>query len=256
MAKNALPSRWRGRGIRTERLCCVGLVLFSLGWVPSATAAVDTQVVPGWAGYVIRAGADSFAEVSGRWVQPRVVCNRPGSAAAFWIGLGGATRQSRALEQVGISADCSGRAELSYSAWYQLWPGRPVELPVAVQAGDVIDAAVAVDGATVTITLRNVSTGAAVRKDVVMWEPETDSAEWIVEAPAMCFATCTLLPLATFGRVIFTEASAKVGGHTGTISDSRWTPSRFKMGIRKGRTLATPSPLVADGSSFAVAHSQ
>jgi hypothetical protein len=240
------------------RLCSVGLaLLISFGWASSATgAAVDTQVAPGWAGYVARAGADPFAEARGRWVQPRVICNRPGSAAAFWVGLGGATRQSRALEQVGVSADCSGRAALSFSAWYQLWPAPAVELPVVVQPGDVIDAAVAVNGVTVTISLRNVSTGVAVTKDLVMWEPETDSAEWIVEAPAMCFATCTLLPLATFARVTFSETSATLGAHTGTISDSRWTQSRFKMGAPRGRSLATPSPLAKGGSSFAVTRSR
>jgi len=176
--------------------------------------------------------------------------------AAFWIGLGGATRHSRALEQVGTAADCSDRAELSYSAWYQLWPAPAVELPVAVQAGNIIDAAVAVSGTDVTISLRNVSTGAAVTKDIVMWGPETDSAEWIVEAPAMCFEKCTLLPLATFGRVTFTETSATLGAHTGAISDSRWVPFRLTMGVRNGRTLAAPSRLVAGGSSFAVMRSR
>src|SRR6478736_2183585 len=145
----------------------------------ASSAGVGVQVTPGWAGYLVRAAAGSFSEVRGRWVQPPVVCNRPGSAAAFWIGLGGATRQSHALEQVGTSADCSSRAELSYSAWYQLWPGPVVELPIAVSAGDVIESALAVSGATVSISLRNVSTGTAVNQDIWMWAPQTDSAEWI-----------------------------------------------------------------------------
>jgi hypothetical protein len=219
---------------------------------------MDIQVARGWAGYVVRPGADSFGGVHGRWVQPRVVCNRPGSAAAFWIGLGGAKRQSqsRSLEQVGTSADCSDRAESSYSASYQLWPARAVELPVGVRPGDLIDAAVSVNGAAVTIALRNLSTGAAVAKEIVMWEPETDSAEWIVEAPAMCFAKCTLLPLATFASVTFTETAATLGAHTGTISDPFWAPSRVAMGVRKGRTLAKPSPLLERGSSFTVLRSR
>jgi len=238
-------------------MACVGLtLLISSGWTASTTnAALDNQVVQGWAGYVVRAGADSFTAAHGRWVQPRVVCNRPGSAAAFWIGLGGATRYSRALEQVGTSADCSDRDQLSFSAWYQLWPAPAVELPVAVRPGDLLDGAVSVDGAAVTIVLRNLSTGAAVTREIVMWAPETDSAEWIVEAPAMCFARCTLLPLATFPSVTFTETTATLGIHTGMIADSRWIQSRFTMGISKGRTLATPSSLLEGGSSFKVVRS-
>jgi len=240
-----------------RRICGLTLVLLLLlmGWAPSA-GADDTQVTDGWAGYVVRAGAFSFAQVHARWAEPRVVCNRPGSAAAFWVGLGGAGRESRALEQVGTSADCSSRAQVSYSAWYQLWPAQAVELPLAVRRGDVVDAAVKVDGTTVTIALRNLSTGAATRRATVMWEPETDSAEWIAEAPAMCFATCTLLPLATFGRVTFTKASATFGAHTGTIDDARWSTSRFTIGSATTRAVATPSALAEGGSSFAVLRSR
>lgn len=210
------------------------------------------QITPGWAGYVARTGADSFSEVRGRWVQPRVICNRPGSAAAFWIGLGGAARESLSLEQVGTSADCSARANLSYSAWYQLWPGRVVELPISVRAGDMIEAALAVTGGTVSISLRDVSTGLTVTETREMFEPETDSAEWIVEAPAMCFVTCSLLPLATFDRITFTDTYATADAHTGTISDANWASSRIKMGVPRGRTFATPSPLFDGGSSFQV----
>jgi hypothetical protein len=245
-------------GIRTKLLCCVGLTLLLPpgSASPTTNATMESQVVPGWAGYAVRAGAESFDGVHGRWVQPRVICNRPGSAAAFWIGLGGARRQSRALEQVGTSVDCSDLAEASYSAWYQLWPARAVELPITVRSGDHLDAAVSVNGAVVTIALQNLSTGAAVTKDIVTWAPESDSAEWIVEAPAMCFAICTLVPLATFGSVTFTETVATLKAHTGSISDPLWTPSRFTMGVRRVRPRATTSPLVQRGLSFTVLRSQ
>jgi hypothetical protein len=246
-------------GLRRRRwMASVGLVLLvSAGMTASTTnAASGVQVVRGWAGYVVRAGSGSFDGVHGRWVQPRVVCNRPGSSAAFWIGLGGATRHSRALEQVGTSADCSDRAQLSYSAWYQLWPARAVELPVAVRAGDLLDAAVSVDGGVVTVALRNVSTGAAVTKEIVMWEPETDSAEWIVEAPALCLASCALLPLATFRSVTFTDTAATLSTYTGMIGDPRWTRSRFTIGVPRGRMLARASSLLEGGSSFRVVRSR
>lgn len=253
----------RCRRARSERvLSAIGIALL-LVLVSTQTAASQpldgrrlgagaAWVTRGWAGYLVRTGADSFAEVEGTWVQPHVVCNRPGSSAAFWVGLGGANRNSDALEQIGTSADCSERALLSHLAWYQLFPAPPVELPLAVRPGDTISARVAVSARTVTLALRNVSTGAGFSTELWMRLPETDSAEWIVEAPSMCFRTCAQLPLADFDRVAFTETSTTVGAHTGTIRDSAWASKRLKMAMRNGKTTAVPTSLSGDGSSFAV----
>jgi hypothetical protein len=240
-------------------------LLLVLMWTQTAASRpldgkrLDTgaaSVTRGWAGYVVRAGRDSFAEVQGSWVQPQVVCNRPGSSVAFWVGLGGANRNSDALEQIGTSADCSAGALLSHSAWYQLFPAPPVELPVAIRPGDTISARVAVSARTVSVALRNVSTGAAFSSELWMRSPETDSAEWIVEAPSMCFRTCAQLPLAAFDRVAFAETSTTVGAHTGAISDSAWVSERLKMAVRVGKTLAAPSSLSGNGSSFVVRYSR
>jgi hypothetical protein len=212
--------------------------------------ATQATITPGWAGYLVGTGSDSFAEVEGSWVVPHVVCNQPGSSAAFWVGLGGASRTSNALEQIGTSADCSERALPSHSAWYQLFPASPVELPLAVRPGDTISAKVAVNASTVTLALRNLSTGTSFSTHLSMRSPETDSAEWIVEAPSMCFRTCAQLPLTAFDRVAFTNTSTTVGAHTGTIRDSAWASK--PLAIRDRKTSAVPSSLSGTGSSFAV----
>src|SRR5438067_4289968 len=137
-----------------------GLVLVS-GSAQARAREPRAAVTNGWAGYVVRTGAASFAEVGGSWVQPRVVCNRPGSSVAFWLGLGGATSDSQALEQVGTSADCSQRALVSYSGWYQLFPAPPVELPLTIRPGDKLAATVAVAASAVTVELRDFTTGAS-----------------------------------------------------------------------------------------------
>ena len=53
-----------------------------------------------------------------------------------------------------------------------------------------------------------------------MSNPDISSAEWIAEAPSTCsqgLSSCTPLPLADFGTVQFTSASATTtDGHTGT----------------------------------------
>lgn len=174
-----------------------------------ASERIDAAwVTRGWAGYVVRS-AGRMTEVRGMWVQPRVVCNRPGSSISIWVGIGGASRESRTLEQIGTAADCDGDGRLFTSVWYELFPAPPVDVPVAVRAGDTVRASVTVWGAAVVVSLTNVSTGASfsTRRVVRRPVPDTDSAEWIVEAPGACFVTCAGLPLADFNRVQFRDAA-------------------------------------------------
>jgi len=230
----------------------VGLLLVSISAQATPNEAEPASVTHGWAGYVVRTHGGSFEEVKGSWVQPKVICNRPGSSVGFWVGLGGADADSEALEQVGTSADCSGSAFVSHSAWYQLFPAPPVELSMTIRPGDSIAAEVAVSGRTVTLALRNLSTGSSFSTERWMRSPETDSAEWIVEAPSACFVTCLQLPLADFDRVHFTNSFATAGAQTGTIENPAWSRRRLEMGMRRGSLIAAPMTLSADGSTFDV----
>jgi hypothetical protein len=249
------PARGSIAGSMKKRLSvtvAVGLLLVSISASATQGEAEPAWVTRGWAGYVVRTHAGSFERVKGSWAQPKIVCNRPGSSAAFWVGLGGASANSAALEQVGTSADCSGSALAAYSAWYQLFPAPAVELPLSVRPGDTIAAEVAVSGRTVTVELRNLSTGSSFSAERWMRSPETDSAEWSVEAPSTCFVMCEQLPLADFGRVRFTNSFATVGAQTGTIRNPAWSRQRLEMGMRRGRLDAVPMTLSVDGSSFEV----
>jgi Peptidase A4 family len=211
------------------------------------------RVTRGWAGYVVRGAGTSFDQATASWTQPRVVCNRPGSSVAIWTGLGGARAGSRALEQVGTSADCSDRGLVSHSAWYQLFPAPPVDLPVAVQPGDMVQVSITVASRLVLVEFTNVSTGVTFSTEVSMrGEAETDSAEWIVEAPAACFTTCEQLPLADFGKVTFTDASTRVETHMGAIDDPAWSRVRLKMAPYRRWPLAAATRLSGGGSSFSV----
>ena len=207
-----------------------------------------------WAGYVAIPRAGAFTAVQATWVQPRIRCDRPESSVAFWIGLGGATRHARGLEQIGTSADCSDTLMPSYSAWSELIPApaRPVELPISVAPGDTITAQVAASDTTVTFTLRNVTTDEAFATEVPARLLDLSSAEWIVEAPSLCFQRCTTLPLAKFGNLTFTSATARTEGHMGTIKDSAWMHHRIKLITTREQPAALPSVLSADGRSFSV----
>jgi hypothetical protein len=227
----------------------VAIVLGVLLVALPARASEDADpvwVTPGWAGYVLQSSR-SFTGIRGTWKQPRVTCNRPGSSVSLWVGLGGGRRGSRSIEQLGTSADCDGLGTLSTATWYELFPSPPVDIPVPVRAGDVVSAAVEVTGQTVTLALTNVSTGASFSVRRRMRAPETDSAEWITEAPAACLPACTSLPLADFSTVRFRQGWARIDGHSGEIGDRAWRRLRLRMGALAGAT-----PLSGGGSSFAV----
>ena len=224
-----------------------------LGALPAqATERADpVWRTSGWAGYVVRNAAGSFTAVRASWTEAHVVCNRLDSSMSTWVGLGGTRTSSTALEQIGTSADCDGRGTLSHSAWYQLYPSPPVAVPVTVRAGDVVRSSVTVNGATVTLALTNVRTGTSFSVRRLGRWIETDSAEWIVEAPAACFATCVSLPLPDFGRVRFVDAWTSTEDHAGPIGDGTWT--RLRLEFAAGRRSARASALSDRGSSFAVA---
>jgi hypothetical protein len=170
---------------------------------------------------------------------------------------------------VGTEADCSSGAAASQFAWYELVPAAPVKLDLAIHAGDHVSANVAVSGSSVTLALSDHTTGASATKTLQMDNPDTSSAEWIAEAPSSCDGSgnCQPLPLANFGTVSFTDASATANGHTGTISDTNWNANPVQLsatgagGGYVGAGLAAdqasagaaPSSLSTDGAAFSVA---
>jgi hypothetical protein len=241
----------------------------------SAETAGDAQVSANWAGYA--ASGTQFSKVSGSWVQPTASCDSGSGDAAFWVGIGGATGESQALEQAGTEADCSNGGSPTYTAWYELVPAAPVTTDLAVKPGDTISTTVGVDGNQVSISMTNKTTGKSFNKTLAMDNPDTSSAEWIAEAPSACqgsaLGDCQTLPLADFGTVSFADASATAGGHSGPISDPQWSAQAMQLapggtggrgggefaGIGSGDAAGTssasavPSTLAASGSAFSVA---
>jgi hypothetical protein len=216
-----------------------------------------------WAGYAASAAdgspAVSFSSVSGAWRQPATMCTvGTPTFSAFWVGLGGFSGTSQALEQVGSQANCSASGRVTYSVWYELVPAAPVTIKLPIKAGDGIAASVAVSTTSVTIRITNVTQKKKTfQRRLIMASPTPDvsSAEWVAEAPSACAPAghCTVLPLANFGGVTFVVGKATGSGHAGTISDPAWSATAITLGDPdSGSTNATPTPLSADGSSFGV----
>jgi hypothetical protein len=205
------------------------------GTVGQSSAA--TAFRSNWAGYAVT--GTTFKSVSGTWIQPTANCSSTTgqtTASAFWVGLGGDSDTSSALEQTGTEADCLANGTTRYTAWYELVPASSVRISLRVSAGDTMAASVRVEGSKVTVRLRNLTSGKSFTRTLRMAAPDTASAEWIAEAPSAVTGRGTMvLPLTDFGTVRFTNATATSStGHTGTIGDSAWTASRILLEAGSG----------------------
>lgn len=237
----------------------------SLGLRQGLEAGLGTTTSTNWAGYAIT-NRKPFTSATGRWVQPAVSCADLSSTySAFWVGLGGFSSQSFAVEQTGTLANCSSGSP-HYSAWYELYPAAPVTLRLTVRPGDKLSATVSVSKKTVVIRLKNVTTDKLITKKLHMSRPDTGSAEWVTEAPSGCDSAgnCTTLPLANFGTVAFSHSTANVSGHRGRISDPVWSATAIELhGDLNDPTNpsgagadAIPGAIGPDGGSFAVTWQQ
>jgi hypothetical protein len=206
-----------------------------------------------WAGYAV--SGTTFTKVQGSWVQPKATCPSKTAVqyAAFWVGIDGLSSADHTIEQIGTDSDCSkGKAE--YYAWFEMVPRAVVVLTSGypVSPGDTISAEVSGSGKNFTLQIEGT------RGSTVLWHystkqsatklPKASSAEWIVEDP--CTATkCTIGPLADFGSVAFTNATA----NGLAISSSSFTSTKLTMTTKNSAvTKATPSALASSGSAFEV----
>ncbi len=250
-------------------LSVTAAVALACGALAAAAGAAAT-VSSNWSGYAVqRAGAATFSSVSGTWIEPAATCSAGGETyVGVWVGLGGFSRSSKALEQIGTDADCTRRGRPAYSTWFELVPALPVSIRLATHPGDEMAASVTVRRRHATLRIRDLTTGSSYSTTRHLAAVDVSSAEWIVEAPSVCptDTTCTTLPLTDFGTVSFPTATATSAGHVGTIGDPLFTATALELhenalALDAGRhttaaagTLftATPSPLAA-GGSFSVA---
>jgi Peptidase A4 family len=248
------------------RLGLTGLAL-AVGLTIAPAALAQTTKSTNWAGYAVHRAGVSFHSISASWIQPNATCTagQPSYSSA-WVGLGGYSPTSSALEQIGTELDCNAAGEVVSSAWYELVPApsKPISLPVA--PGDAMQATVTVTGHRVVVELDNLTSHHSFRK--VLHTPSIDvsSAEWIVEAPSECISqfTCQALPLANFGSITFDAASVVAAdGAAGSIAGGHWartkitlTPGAQRLIVSHDSTAtagrAAPSALHGGGSAFDV----
>jgi hypothetical protein len=205
------------------------------------TAAVTDVVSENWAGYAVTGAATTFTSVSSSWAEAAVSCGAAATFSSFWVGLDGDGTPT--VEQTGSEADCTNGAA-SYQGWYEIFPNAPVFFPNPVKPGDAMSASVASDGnGTFTLTLRDSTQGWQQTTQQAEAGAQLGSAEIVAEAPSN---GATVLPLADFGTVNFTDATVdNVPIGNATIL------SELTMESASGTALATPSALTG-GNAFAV----
>jgi hypothetical protein len=236
----------------------------------SASSSVSTN----WAGYAVSADSTTYTSATATWKEPTVVCGPEdaGEASAFWVGLGGYSQTSQALEQLGTSADCSSTTgQPTYYAWYELVPKPSVQVKMSIKPGNTVTVSVNIlSGGMVEFQVKNRSTGTTFTKKIASADPDLTSAEWIAEAPSDCNQfRCREIPLSNFGSVSFTKIAATGNSAGGTLTQNPgWTTDEITLDPDQGHGFfpgpnsfssfansdagATPSAASADGRSFTV----
>jgi hypothetical protein len=260
-------------------LVACALALVGCGLMPGMAAASTlrygisgTSTSQNWAGYAAHDTGVAFRKVSGTWRIPTGACtaNEQGYSA-FWVGLGGYSLNSDALEQIGTELDCRANGGEKLSAWYELVPAPSRTVRLKLNAGDLLSASVIVAGSQVTLKLNDRSSGRKFTKTITDHTVDATSAEWIAEAPSQCFNAdrCLPLPLADFGSVKFSRSYAQTeAGKAGSITDSLWHTTKIVLNagarpfVGYGGTndnagaVATPSALTSGGKTFSVKWTQ
>jgi hypothetical protein len=248
----------------------------------SAAVLAPSTPSSNWSGYAVTSSTStpvSYTSVTGTWTVPTATCgpDDAGASSAVWVGLGGYSLTSQALEQTGTDADCDENGDPTYYAWYELVPADPVNLTAKVSPGDTITTSVNILPAaaggqtTVELQVKDRTRHWTVTKKIVPSVLDTSSAEWITEAPSTCsgFRGCVPVPLANFGSVTIGKIAAIGDSQPSTLATTNWNiyPIQLVPTVRRsyyagpdsaggtsGSTAgATPSAISPDGRTFSVA---
>lgn len=260
-AKPRPASGRRPRAPSTALLAALALVLLA---APAALA--DSTLSSNWAGYAAHGSHVSFHRVFGAWRQPAATCTaRHPTYSSVWVGLGGYSRTSRALEQIGSEVDCSASGRVVSSLWYELVPAPSRSIRMTVAPGDYLSAAVSVTGHDVRLQIDDVTRHKSFTRTVPVRLVDVASADWIVEAPSECSSntSCQELALANFGSAQFSRATViSSANHHGTIADRRWQKTKITLAAHGRGFISNPSPaataststLSGGGSAFKVTY--
>ncbi len=213
-----------------------------------------------WAGYVVTTG--HFTSASAQFVVPTVRCTSQRTELSQWVGIDGwGNNPVRTVEQDGVFVNCTDGSP-SYSAFYEMWGnlelnrGGAVALNETVQPGDRMAASVSEANGEWTFVVSDLTQGWTSSNVVAMPSPTTAqaSAEFIVEGP-LFFCTegfpCADFTLPAFTATTFSNIA--IAENQGAPSGLPSNPTTYDITMVNNMvTLAAPSALSSDGTSFSV----
>jgi hypothetical protein len=167
-----------------------------------------------WSGYVTPLDQAKYDNTSTTFTVPAVTCGSETTASAFWAGIDGDNDST--VEQDGIEAGCTGGSPELYG-WLEMYPAPESEIvtgsgePAPVEPGDTIVSTVTEDTPIeYTLYLSDETQGWYVDTEMSMPSGYTGAdatSEVIAEAPTECTgSSCSVLPLADFGSVNYSDA--------------------------------------------------
>jgi Peptidase A4 family len=204
------------------------------GHASAQAAGRDFSVAKGsfnWSGFAV-SGSKKFTYAQSRFVEPTLTCHgdHANEWQSNWVGLDGLFRSDQTVEQTGTAAHCGGAGSATpvYKAWYEMFPAGSVNV-FTVFPGDTINTSVSFSNSKFTLTVADLTPGHkhSVTHTAKCGTCKRESAEWIVERPALCTATsCFLAHLADFGT---TSMSAKVRAGGKALGISNFHNYNFTM---------------------------
>jgi hypothetical protein len=211
-------------------------------------------VSPNWSGYAVVDHKGEVSGVTGSWVVPTASCGAPypkNSGASHWVGIDGYI--SSTVEQTGTDADCSDGSPVYY-AWYEFFPKPGVTIKsITVQPGDVMVASVNYLSDIFTITITDQTSNQTFSTSQAVPKARRTSAEWIAEANSNNFTNFGTAFYGLDETGVADTCAATLGEHFAVIG--KFDVSRVHaiyMADSSGTTMAIPSALSPDGTSFSV----
>lgn len=219
-----------------------------------------------WSGYAVTGATGSISIAQGSWAVPSVTCGvGETSYSAFWVGIDGFT--SSTVEQTGTDSDCSNGVP-HYYAWFEFFPN-PSRLisTLVVSPGDEIAARVtySASAGTFQVAIKDYTTGKAFSTSHAVSGAARSSAEFIVEAPAICgIFHCSLAKLSNFGTANFggdtnpglpgITCAVQMNGNLAALGSYGSSVQQISMVSQSNSNVikAQPSALSTDGTSFSV----
>lgn len=227
-------------------------------FIPAPSRSIiGRETSTNWAGYVAtnnftKPTKGSATKIVGSWNIPKATPLKGlATYSAFWIGLDGYS--SETVEQIGTSCDIDSKGNVSYYAWFEMYPNPSYEIVgFPISPYDIITASVEYIG-TNTFAMKIYNQTKKVAYSIPTGYTQStkslcNCAEWIAEAPWLN----SILPLTNFNTATFSLCSATINGKNLPLQNNSWQAMPIDMISSANKYKAITSGVATNNNSFTV----